>query len=40
MRNVLITGCSTGIGFETAAHLARNGYNVIATMRNQPEVPN
>ncbi|MCH6233586.1 SDR family oxidoreductase [Cognataquiflexum rubidum] len=34
MKNVLITGCSTGLGFETAAHLARNSYNVIATMRN------
>jgi NAD(P)-dependent dehydrogenase (short-subunit alcohol dehydrogenase family) len=39
MKNVLITGCSTGIGFETAAHLARNGYNVIATMRNPARSP-
>ncbi|MCH6201271.1 SDR family oxidoreductase [Aquiflexum sp. LQ15W] len=39
MKNVLITGCSTGLGFETAAHLARNSYNVIATMRNPSRSP-
>jgi NAD(P)-dependent dehydrogenase (short-subunit alcohol dehydrogenase family) len=39
MKNVLITGCSTGLGFETAAHLARNGYQVIATMRNPTRSP-
>lgn len=39
MKNLLITGCSTGIGFETAAHLARNGYQVIATMRNPSRSP-
>ncbi|HXL72802.1 MAG TPA: SDR family oxidoreductase [bacterium] len=30
----LITGCSTGIGFEASLALARNGYLVFATMRN------
>jgi short-subunit dehydrogenase len=30
----LITGCSSGIGYETALMLARNGYHTFATMRN------
>jgi NAD(P)-dependent dehydrogenase (short-subunit alcohol dehydrogenase family) len=30
----LITGCSTGIGFEASLDLARKGYLVFATMRN------
>jgi NADP-dependent 3-hydroxy acid dehydrogenase YdfG len=35
-RVVLITGCSTGIGAETAGYLAGNGYTVYATAR-RPE---
>jgi len=35
MRQVaLITGSSSGIGYETALMLARNGYHTFATMRN------
>ncbi|MCW4352427.1 oxidoreductase [Hoyosella sp. YIM 151337] len=30
---VLVTGCSTGIGHETARHLARAGFTVYATAR-------
>jgi NAD(P)-dependent dehydrogenase (short-subunit alcohol dehydrogenase family) len=33
-RNVLITGTSTGVGFETAILFAKKGFKVYATMRN------
>ncbi|MBC3767126.1 SDR family oxidoreductase [Neptunicella marina] len=33
MKTVLITGCSSGYGLETARYLQAQGYNVIATMR-------
>jgi NAD(P)-dependent dehydrogenase (short-subunit alcohol dehydrogenase family) len=34
MKNILITGTSTGVGLESALLFARNGYKVYATMRN------
>jgi NAD(P)-dependent dehydrogenase (short-subunit alcohol dehydrogenase family) len=34
MTNVVITGCSTGIGLETALAFGRTGATVYATMRN------
>ena len=34
MNIAVVTGTSTGIGFETSLHLARNGYFVFAGMRN------
>ena len=34
MANVLITGCSSGFGFEAALVFARHGDRVFATMRN------
>ncbi len=34
MSKVLITGTSSGIGFETALVLGRGGHRVFATMRN------
>jgi NAD(P)-dependent dehydrogenase (short-subunit alcohol dehydrogenase family) len=34
MKIAVVTGTSTGIGFETSLHLARNGYRVFAGMRN------
>jgi len=34
MKSVLITGCSTGFGYETAKYLAEKGHSVYATMRN------
>lgn len=33
MKTVLITGCSSGYGLETARHFLANGWKVIATMR-------
>ena len=34
MKTAVITGTSTGIGFATSVHLARNGYRVFAGMRD------
>ena len=34
MANVVVTGCSSGIGLATALTLARAGHSVCATMRN------
>jgi NAD(P)-dependent dehydrogenase (short-subunit alcohol dehydrogenase family) len=34
MKTVLITGCSSGYGLETARYFLSHGWNVIATMRN------
>lgn len=34
MKRVLITGCSSGYGLETARHFHAQGWTVIATMRN------
>lgn len=33
MQTILITGCSSGYGLETARYFLANGWNVIATMR-------
>ncbi len=34
MKNILITGTSTGVGMESAILFAKNNYKVYATMRN------
>lgn len=34
MSNIVITGCSSGIGFATAVLLAKNGHTIFATMRH------
>lgn len=39
MSTVLITGCSSGIGFATALELARAGHQVLATMRHPDRAP-
>ena len=37
MKTVLITGCSSGYGLETARYFLAKGWNVIATMRTPRE---
>ncbi|MGZ4991893.1 MAG: SDR family oxidoreductase [Methylobacter sp.] len=37
-KTILITGCSTGIGYTTAAELKKRGHHVIATARKQEDV--
>src|SRR5262245_1706834 len=37
MKTVLITGCSSGYGLETARHFHARGWHVIATMRTPRE---
>ena len=39
MATILITGCSKGIGYETALTFARAGHNVFATMRTPVNSP-
>ena len=34
MSKILITGTSKGIGYDAALCLARNGHEIVATMRN------
>ena len=38
MKNILITGCSSGIGYNTAHFLHKNGYKVYATTRDEKDV--
>lgn len=37
-KTILITGCSTGIGYVTALELKKRGHNVIATARKPEDV--
>lgn len=38
MKNILITGCSTGIGLQTAITLKEKGFKVYATARKKTDV--
>ncbi|RKZ81129.1 MAG: short-chain dehydrogenase [Gammaproteobacteria bacterium] len=37
LSNILITGCSSGIGFCAAQMLHQQGYNIVATVRNSQD---
>lgn len=37
MKTILITGCSSGFGLETARHFLEQGWTVVATMRTPRE---
>ena len=37
MTTILITGCSSGFGLETARYFLERGWNVVATMREPRE---
>jgi NAD(P)-dependent dehydrogenase (short-subunit alcohol dehydrogenase family) len=37
MKTILITGCSSGFGLETARHFLERGWQVVATMRTPRE---
>ena len=39
MATVVVTGCSTGIGFATALAFGRAGHRVAAAMRNPDRSP-
>ena len=39
MKTILITGCSSGYGLETARHFHARGWKVVATMRNPAAAP-
>lgn len=38
IKNILITGCSSGIGYDTAHYLQKNGYKVYASSRKEEDV--
>jgi len=38
IKTILITGCSSGIGYDTAHYLHKNGYEVFATVRKEEDV--
>ena len=37
-KTILITGCSSGIGYDTAHYLHKNGYKVYASARKEEDV--
>ena len=37
MKKIIVTGCSSGIGFYLAENLNKSGYQVIGLARNEPK---
>ena len=37
MKKIIVTGCSSGIGYFIAENLIKSGYKVIGLSRNEPK---
>ena len=37
MKKIIVTGCSSGIGYFIAENLIKSGYKVVGLSRNEPK---